>query len=192
MDMEIAIVVVAYNRVGSMSRLLYSLEKASYPAGKNIPLIISVDKSNTDVVERYADDFRWQFGEKIVDKLDTKDRIFNVKIYEDVDELKSDILSGKTECGFIFADDFDEMVEKRKLKKTVTYISSIYTTKGEIAKETVYGAFLDNYSEYILEDEYEKIFGEKNDEVMSELLELNALYKESSSIFTVDFEEGFR
>ena len=131
-------------------------------------------------------------GEKIVDKLDTKDRIFNVKIYEDVDELKSDILSGKTECGFIFADDFDDMVEKRKLKKTVTYISSIYTTKGEIAKETVYGAFLDNYSEYILEDEYEKIFGEKNDEVMSELLELNALYKESSSIFTVDFEEGFR
>lgn len=70
MDMEIAIVVVAYNRVGSMSRLLSSLEKASYPAGKNIPLIISVDKSNTDVVERYADDFQWQFGEKIVDKHD--------------------------------------------------------------------------------------------------------------------------
>lgn len=66
--MKIAIVVVAYNRVDSLTRLLKSLEKASYPEGKNITLIISVDKSDTDVVEKYADNYKWPFGDIIVDK----------------------------------------------------------------------------------------------------------------------------
>lgn len=66
--MEIAIVIVAYNRLKSVSRLLESLQKANYPEGMNIPLIISVDKSDTDIVEKYAEDYSWPFGEKIVDK----------------------------------------------------------------------------------------------------------------------------
>lgn len=65
--MKIAIVAVAYNRVNSLSRLLSSLEKASYDS-ESVPLIISVDKSNTDVVELFADDYKWPHGEKKVDK----------------------------------------------------------------------------------------------------------------------------
>lgn len=65
--MKIAIVAVAYNRVHSLSRLLLSLEKAHY-SSDSVPLIISVDKSNTDEVERFADNYQWLNGEKIVDK----------------------------------------------------------------------------------------------------------------------------
>lgn len=63
---KIAIVAVAYNRIDSLSRLLGSLEKAIY----NVPvtLIISIDKSNTDVVEKYADNYSWPHGRLIVDK----------------------------------------------------------------------------------------------------------------------------
>lgn len=64
--MKIAIVAVAYNRCDSLQRLLISLEKAYYD--KPVTLIISVDKSNTDTVERFADDYVWTHGEKIVDK----------------------------------------------------------------------------------------------------------------------------
>lgn len=64
--MEIAIVAVAYNRCNSLQRLLNSLEKAYYD--RPVTLIISVDKSNTDLVERFADDYVWPHGEKIVDK----------------------------------------------------------------------------------------------------------------------------
>jgi len=65
--MKIAIVAVAYNRVDSLTRLLNSLDKAYY--NDSTPtLIISVDKSKTDVVERYADEYQWHHGEKIVDK----------------------------------------------------------------------------------------------------------------------------
>lgn len=58
---NIAIVTVAYNRVKSLSRLLNSLLCADID---NAPLIISIDKSNTNEVERYANDFIWPYGEK--------------------------------------------------------------------------------------------------------------------------------
>ena len=62
---RIAIVVVAYNRLDSVSRLLRSLENAYYD--DEVTLIISIDKSDTDIVERYALDYQWNYGKKIVD-----------------------------------------------------------------------------------------------------------------------------
>lgn len=64
--MNIAIVVVAYNREKSTKRLLQSLNTANYTSA--VPLIISIDKSSTDAVERYADSFQWKHGEKRVVK----------------------------------------------------------------------------------------------------------------------------
>lgn len=64
MSQSIAIVSVAYNRSKSLERQLYSLSQAHYP--QPATLIISIDKSNTDVVQRCAEDFRWEHGEKRV------------------------------------------------------------------------------------------------------------------------------
>lgn len=64
--MNIAIAIVAYNRVDSIQRLLDSLNDAYYP--QEAPLIISIDKSNTDAVEKMADSFEWKYGPKIVVK----------------------------------------------------------------------------------------------------------------------------
>jgi hypothetical protein len=64
--MHIAIVAVAYNRIDSLKRLLNSLERAIYDTPAT--LIISIDKSKTDIVERFAEEYDWPFGEKIVDK----------------------------------------------------------------------------------------------------------------------------
>ena len=68
--MSIAVIAVTYNRPRSLVRLLESLERSYYPAGEDIPLIISVDKSDTDEVEIIADAFEWSHGRKIVDKHD--------------------------------------------------------------------------------------------------------------------------
>ena len=65
---KIAIVTVAYNRIDSLKRLLSSLEKAFYD--RDVDLIISIDKSNTDKVELFADNYIWNYGKKIVDKHD--------------------------------------------------------------------------------------------------------------------------
>ena len=63
---RIAIVVVAYNRVGSLMRLLDSLTGAYYPEGVDVPLIISVDKSDSPAVEDIAKDYVWEHGDKEV------------------------------------------------------------------------------------------------------------------------------
>jgi len=63
---QIAIVAVGYNRLNGLKRLLDSLDRASYPAGVNIPLIISIDASGDESVYEYARSFQWNFGDKIV------------------------------------------------------------------------------------------------------------------------------
>ncbi|MDE5561538.1 MAG: hypothetical protein K2J00_07065 [Bacteroidaceae bacterium] len=62
MTHNIAIVSVAYNRVNSLARQIASLQQAKYP--ENTTLIISIDKSDNDDVERYAREIEWTHGEK--------------------------------------------------------------------------------------------------------------------------------
>lgn len=61
--MKFGIVVVGYNRVDSMKRLIASLLDADYE-GDNVDLIISIDNSGTDYVEEYANTVQWPFGDK--------------------------------------------------------------------------------------------------------------------------------
>lgn len=69
---NIAIVVVAFNREKSLTRLLNSLNNLIVEESDEIPLYISIDKSKDENIEnqkvvRIASDFEWKFGEKIVD-----------------------------------------------------------------------------------------------------------------------------
>ena len=64
--MKIAICCITYNRCKSLKRLLHSLEAACYNV--TVPLYISIDKSDTNDVEKYADLYQWKFGPKIVIK----------------------------------------------------------------------------------------------------------------------------
>ncbi len=64
--MKIAILIIAYNRINSLKRVLSSLEKAIYD--QNVTLIISIDKSDTNVIELFADNYKWSYGNKIVIK----------------------------------------------------------------------------------------------------------------------------
>ena len=65
---NIAIVAVAYNRKDALLRLLDSLSNAVYDSNESVTLIISIDKSDTDIVELVADGYEWKHGEKIVDR----------------------------------------------------------------------------------------------------------------------------
>lgn len=61
-----AIVIIAYNRPKSLLRLLDSLTNAYYPEGLSVPLIISVDKSDSSDVADIAKDYVWDHGDKEV------------------------------------------------------------------------------------------------------------------------------
>ncbi len=59
-----AIVVVGFNRVDSLLRLLNSLQRAEYPAG-NIPLVISLDFGGGNAIRMAVEEFNWTHGRKI-------------------------------------------------------------------------------------------------------------------------------
>lgn len=61
-----AIVIVAYNRLPPVKRLLESILRAKYP-GTNVSLIISIDHhpDNQDIID-YAKSFDWPYGDKEV------------------------------------------------------------------------------------------------------------------------------
>lgn len=61
-----AVVVIAYNRVAPLKRLLKSLANADYPT-REVTLHISIDGSEEIEVLNAANDFVWEFGPKIVD-----------------------------------------------------------------------------------------------------------------------------
>lgn len=65
--MRTAVVTVAYNRLNSLKRLLKSLLEADY-CGDKVDLIISIDKSDTKILEDFADEFHWYYGYKTVQK----------------------------------------------------------------------------------------------------------------------------
>lgn len=66
-----AIVVIAYNREKSLSRLLGSLSKSNIPKGTT--LIISIDNGNNPLVAKVAREFNYAPGEKII--IEHKERL---------------------------------------------------------------------------------------------------------------------
>lgn len=95
---NIAIVVITYNRINSLKRLLNSLDKAKYN-GNEITLIISIDNSGTREIANFANQFRWEYGEKIIiehpKRLGLKNHVLScgrlTKDYEAVVILEDDI-----------------------------------------------------------------------------------------------------
>ena len=58
---QIAIVVVGYNRLDSLKRLLSSLEESKFDADP-IPLIISIDASGNKVLYDFVNAYKWNYG----------------------------------------------------------------------------------------------------------------------------------
>lgn len=68
-----AIVLICYNRIGGIKRLLSSLENVDYDGRTDINLIFSIDNSGTNVVENFAKKYNWPYGPKLFELL-TKDK----------------------------------------------------------------------------------------------------------------------
>ena len=64
MEYKIGIVVVGYNRLGGIKRLVKSLEMARYDS--NADLIFDIDNSGRTEIEQFAKQYEWQYGNKIV------------------------------------------------------------------------------------------------------------------------------
>lgn len=62
---KIAVLIIAYNRIESIKRLIKSVMAADY-LGDNVDLIISIDNSGSPAIADYANSIEWVHGEFIV------------------------------------------------------------------------------------------------------------------------------
>lgn len=90
--MKTGIIVVGYNRLDGLKRLLHSLESAFYDGDKPT-LILSIDNSGSKIVENFVHEYKWPHGDKVV------------RTFLENQGLKKHILS----CGDYFQV-FDELI----------------------------------------------------------------------------------
>lgn len=105
------IVVIGYNRIDSIQRLMSSLLTASYP--EQADLIISIDNSGTDAVENYAKTIEWPYGSKIIktfpERLALKNHVLHCGNY--INEFGYDAIAVLEDDVFVAPGFFEFMVQ---------------------------------------------------------------------------------
>ena len=108
------------------------------------------------------------------------------------EELKNAVYRGEYDCGFVLPQSLDEAMADRDLTDSVTYIYSTATTKGMVAKESVYAVLFRFLSSELLKAESENgtLFEESSTEAAEAVLAANERYLGGDEIFTVNFVEA--
>lgn len=122
-------------------------------------------------------------------QLQERDSAYLFLSYDTVEELEEAVRAGSLECGFWAEADFDDCVAQGDLRECVHYICTPMTTKGEVAKETVYAAFFELYSDEILITNEELFFGNKSLEREADWIQRNHERSQSSGLFCVEYLE---
>lgn len=117
--------------------------------------------------------------EALIEDLYAQQGAFTYRQYADREQLYEDIESGKLECGFILSQNWQRKLDAGDPEKCVSYVSSPYSTKGEVAKETFFASFLRIYSQQILRQSEQDIFTEPDSGRTEEILKANARFMES-------------
>lgn len=140
-----AIVLIGYNRLPGLRRLVESLEKVDYDDRKDIHLIFSIDNSGKKDVENFANSYNWPFGEK------------HIRTFPERQGLKKHILS----CG-----DFTQSYDIIALLEDDLFVSDsfyhyayqaadYYYDDDNIAGISLYG-FQKNWLNWVLRFEPQK------------------------------------
>lgn len=127
---------------------------------------------------------------RICKRLEQMDSIYEFKLVEDEEQVRTSVLAGKALCGFVFQEGiYRKSVENRPRHIIAQYSASFANTK-EIAKETVYAAFFAEYSTIILEGHVEDIYKYPSEELTEELLATAKKYLDGEELFRVE-KEGY-
>ena len=132
-NISLGIVVIGYKNTVGMSRLLSSLSNAEYPLD-NIKLIISIDYSGDNSVEKVAEDFKWNFGEKIIKAYDTNLglRTHILKCGDYIKEYNLDALIALEDDIYVAPNFFVYSLQACKTYKDNSKIAGIALYKHEI------------------------------------------------------------
>lgn len=137
-------------------------------------------------------------GNELIESLITasqkEDTIFEFECIESYEKLIDEVTRGSAECGFIISQDFDQRIALRDTSKLIEYVESNYTTKGEVARETVFAEFFEIYGKILIDTSSYEIFGRDDDEIRDWLNEEYDRLLAGDDVFNADYQtvEGIK
>ena len=159
-------------QLGGMLLLLFLLSAMELPAGDNLQ--IGLVKAGGE------------YGERIIQKLLEGESEFSFLLYDGEEELKRDILRGRTECGFVFSEKFEEKLQQGEIRNVIRSLTPPFSVKERVARETVYAAFFEVYSEEILKQKEMVLFEGEDSERTKRLVEGKRKYAKSDQVFWLE------
>lgn len=146
---KVAIVVVGYNRLSSIKRLLASLEKAIYPSN-DIPLVISIDASGNQELYNYVESYHWSKGDKYTiirkERMGLKNHIFAcgdlTQHFEAIILLEDDLFVSPYFYDYVLtALDYYSKDSKAACIGLYSYSSNIFAALPFMPLQTVYDVY---------------------------------------------------
>ena len=122
----------------------------------------------------------------IYDNLSGQTDTYDFVEYKNRELLEKAVTSGKVECGFYFTDDFDDRFENGKIKDIVEFWVTPMSAKADLIRENYYISFLKQYSEVLLLQSEEELYGENSAERTNDILSLNKQYLDGDELFELD------
>lgn len=111
--------------------------------------------------------------------------------YEQKEDLEKAVLEGQLDCGFIMQKDLDDRIQAENLRQSILYLYTPFTTKGEIAKEYVYAAYMKVYDPVFLQTQVEGMLQSSEDaeKVNAYLASRSLEYRNSDVLFDMELYE---
>lgn len=144
------------------------------------------DAENTRVGVCSAPD---EYAGRVLERLRAGDSMFDFIEYPQETAMRQELVAGRIECGFIFSENFQELVQEGRIKDSVTYICTPFSAKGMVVQETFYAAFFEGYSKKILIGSEEEMYGRSSEKLTEALLEKRDDYLYDREMFCMDIIE---
>ncbi len=126
----------------------------------------------------------------IKDKLFNREDAFEFTLYEDEDELKKDVMTGKLECAYVFNENFSSAIDKGKYKNSIQLFVSNSTMLDSSVNEVIFASLIQLCGYEIITDYVNgaDTVISNNDEALDYLISEYERYCEGGETFYIDIE----
>lgn len=113
------------------------------------------NEQNLEVGVCYQDSV---YGAKIVKAYEAGEHLFTLQEYTDWETVVEKVRAGKLCAGIRMDQELDSMIEEDRWDRSILFVTTPQSTKSAVLQESIFEAFLQVYSERLLEQNAEEIF----------------------------------
>lgn len=107
-------------------------------------------------------------------------------VYNDLEQMHSDIIKNKIICGFVINDDLSKYSTQNFKDYRVDFLSTANNNRAQAYKEVFFYIFINVYNDEIIEEIVPDIFEASNDELTNKIKDIKNNYLKENSLFSIN------